>query len=252
MRDLERSVRRNETRESRTKAKKPSSTRKKSPAASPDSSEKCDSSSSGSDTDRSRSRSSSSSSECSVGRSSPAKKSSKKKRRRYNRKHQMSDSKPVRSADMILVCLVKLLRRCYRRGRDVGGLIDHLLVMEEKTESGYYKLDCLLGYDDECRQTANEKGLKSFGNIKPATMLQFLSYDSTTAVKRQAGQSGQSTQSQGTRSVQKGFCFSFNAQHGCDNSGCGFRHVCMFCGDSNHGSTNCKKGKGAGGRPNKN
>ena len=97
--------------------------------------------------------------------------------------------------------------------------------MAEKTESVYYKLESLVRYDDECRDTANEKGLGSFGEIKPLTVLKFLSYDNTSAAKKQGGQSGPVASK---KIGQKGFCFAFNSQSGCHGAGCAFRHTCMF------------------------
>ena len=182
--------------------------------------------------------------------SSEKKKKASKKRTKYNRKHQLR-GKTIKNADTLLVCLVKLLRRSYRKGKDVSGLIDHLLVMSEKTETGMYKLECLLGYDDECREQANEGGIKTFGEIKPATVLRFLSYDNTLSAKKQS-QGGQSPQSQGKKTSQRGFCYDYNSSMGCDSSACNFRHTCMFCGSGNHGSTGCKRGKSAGGKSTKN
>ena len=112
---------------------------------------------------------------------------------------------------MLIVCLIRLLRCCHKKGKDVSGLIDHLLVMAEKTETGYYKPECLTGYDDECREHANERGIKSFSEIKPATVLRFLSYDNTTAARKQAqAQPGQIGQSQAKKSGQKGYCFALH------------------------------------------
>ena len=249
VRNLERSIRKKEMRESRGKSKKSGKPKKDSPPGSPDDSGDCDSGDSSSDISREASRSSSSSSSDVATHSSPEKKKkgTKKRRTKYDRKHQLK-GKPMKNADTILVCLIRLLKRCYRRGRRVEGLIDHLLVMAEKAETGMYKLDCLIGYDDECRENANEKGLKSFGKIEAATVLRFLSYDSTAAAKRQGAQA---VQPQAKRSGLKGYCFSFNSQGGCDGAGCNFKHICMFCGESNHGATGCKRGKGAGGRSNK-
>ena len=177
------------------------------------------------------SRSASSSSSAASRHASPEKKTkSTKKRTKYNRKHQLK-GKAVKNANMLIVCLVRLLRRCYNKGKDVGDLINHLLVMAEKTETGMYQLDCLLGYDDECREHANERGIKSFAEIKPATVLRFLSYDSTTAARKQS-QNSQSSQAQSKKSGQRGFCYDFNTQVGCDNGACNFRHTCMFCGSS--------------------
>ena len=241
VRNLERSARKKSTK--KVRVKKTAKPKKSSPPGSPgggDSDSVVDSSS---DTSKDGSRSSSSGSSDGEGHSSSAKKSSKKKRTKYNRKHQLG-RKPIKNADTLLVCLVKLLRKAYKKGKDVGGLIDHLLVMAEKTESGYYKLECLTGYDDDCRERANEEGIKSFGEINAATVLRFLSYDSTAAARKQ---SVSQTQTQGKKSSQRGYCFNFNSQSGCDGAGCNFRHVCMFCGDSTHGSVGCKRSKSSSG-----
>ena len=93
------------------------------------------------------------------------------RRGKYDRKRQMDKGDVVESAEGLLVYLIRLLRRCYKRGKRVRGLIDHILVMAEKAETGYYKLASLVGYDDECREIASEKGLSSFGDIKPSTVL---------------------------------------------------------------------------------
>ena len=37
-------------------------------------------------------------------------------------------------------------------------------------------------------------------------------------------------------------CFKFN-RAGCDNKNCSFAHKCALCGESDHGSSKCKKGK---------
>ena len=122
----------------------------------------------------------------------------------------------------------------------MGGLIDHLLVMTEKAETGYYQLACLVRYDDECREIASGKGLRLFGGVKPSTVLKFLCYDSTNSARRQHG--SQATHSgQRKRQEPKGFCFKFNGS-GCNTSSCQLKHT-MFCGDSSHGSQACKKGK---------
>ena len=244
VRDLERSIRRRESRKSDVKPKKSGKPKKDSPPGSPDGSS--DSELSDSYTSGRESRSvSSSGSESLVCRSE--KRIAKKKRTKYSRKCQLKDGKPVKNADK-LKRIVTLLRRCYCKGKDVIGLINHLLVMSEKVESNFYKLDSLIGYDDECREAANELGIKAFREIQPESVLRFLRYDSTMAAKRQGSQASQSVIK---KSGQKGYCFNQNTQTGCDSISCNFRHTCMFCGDSTHGSTGCKRGKGSSSRSSK-
>ena len=246
---LEHALRRSEARESRKK--KPAKPKKPVEKESLDDDDSATSSDSDSDSSSVGSRAASSSSSDRSRHASPdKKKKAAKKRTNYSRKHQLK-GKVVKNADMLLVCLVKLLRRSYKKGKDVAGLIDHLLVMAEKTETGYYKLECLVGYDDDCREHANERGIKSFAEIKPATVLRFLSYNLTTAARKQA-QAGQSIQFQGKKSGHKGFCYDFNSYVGCDNLWCNFRHTCMFCGSSSHGSTICKRGNASNGKSSKN
>ena len=151
----------------------------------------------------------------------------------------MKKGENLKNSISLLVYLIKLLHKSHKRGKHVKGLIDHLLVMAEKAESGYYKIECLTGYNDECSETASEKGMRSFSEIRPAAILRFLSYDSTTSARRQSGQPPQTT---GRKQEGRGFCFKFNAS-GCSSSNCQFKPICMFCNDNSHGSQACKKGK---------
>ena len=166
------------------------------------------------------------------------------KKGKYDRKRQMERGDTIDNADMLLVYLIRLLRKYYKRGKRVGGLIDHVLVMAEKNETGYYKLASLVGYDDECREVASEKGLKTFGDVKPSTVLKFLCYDSTKSAKNQGVQQGQNQTNPGQRrkSEGKGSCFKFNGS-GCHSHSCQFEHACMFCGDTAHGSQGCRERK---------
>ena len=225
---------------SRGRTEKRPSKVKRDPSPDPsDNSGGSDSSDSSSDSSRSSSSSSSSSSDR---YSSPEKKSSsKKKRSKYSRKHQIKDKKVIESSMELVVYLVRLLRRCHKKGKEIGGLIEHLLVMVEKSEKEVYSLESMIGYDDECRDLANEKGVKSFGKIRPTSVLKFLSYDCTNVAKRQAAQKAGNKKP--TQPAAKGCCFGFNGQAGCDGVGCAFKHQCMFCGDSSHGSMSCRKGK---------
>ena len=181
---------------------------------------------------RSASRSSSSSSSDSASRS-PAK--GRERKPKYDRRRQTKKGDSLKNSTSLIVYLVKLLQSSYKKGKRVKGLISHLLVVSEKVESGYYKTDSLVGYDDECQDLASKKGMRAFGEIRPAAVLCFLSYDSTTGAKRQQGQQGQAKKQE-----TKGYCFKYNASC-CSNSNCQFRHSCMFCGEGSHGSQGCKK-----------
>ena len=109
----------------------------------------------------------------------------REKKLKYDRKLQVKKGDSLKNAVSLRVYLIKLLRSSHKKRKHVRGLIDHLLVMAEKVESGYYKMECLTGYDDQCREKASEKGIRSFGEIRPAAVLRFLSYDSTTNARHQ-------------------------------------------------------------------
>ena len=181
-------------------------------------------------------------------RSRRSKSVDRSKKGKYDRKRQMESGEKIEKAESLLVYLVRLLRCCYKRGKRVAGLIDHLLVMAEKTETGYYKLASLIGYDDECSEIASDKGLRSFWEVKPSTVLKFLCYDSTNNTKHQPG--GQvPQQALRKRKDPKGLCFKFNGS-GCSNSSCQFKHCCMFYDDLSHSSQGCRKGKSGQGSKN--
>ena len=118
----------------------------------------------------------------------------------------MKKGDSLRNSTSLIVYLVKMLQSSYKQGKRVKGLISHLLVMAEKVELGYYRMESLVGYDDECREVASEKGMRAFAEIRPAGVLRFLSYDSTMGAKRQQGQQGQ--WSQNKKQESRGFCQS--------------------------------------------
>ena len=211
----------------KVRGRKPTKSRKKKPVRveSPSDSSDDDESS------RSTLPSDSSSSSSDRGRRSPSPKT--EKRGKYDRRRQTKKGDNLKNSISILVYLIKLLRTSCKKGKRVRGLIDHLLVMAAKPESGYYKMEFHVGYDDDCREIASEKG------VRAAAVLKFLSYDSTIVAKRQGPQ-----QSQGQKQEGKGYCFKFNAA-GCSSTRCQFRHICMFCGDGSHGGQSCKRGRAA-------
>ena len=234
--DLIRRVRQleKELRKQQTRGRKSTKSDRKKKRHTPEPSETSDSD------DSSRSRSPSSSSDSDRGSWSRSPKASSEKKGKYDRRRQMKRGDKIKNSITLIVYLVKLLQSSYKKGKRVRGLISHLLVMAEKAESGYYKLECLQGYGEECRENASERGITSFGEIRAAAVLRFLSYDSTTGAKRNQVQGGQIGQVK--KQDSKGSCFKFNAS-GCHSTTCQFRHVCMFCGDSSHGSQSCRKGK---------
>ena len=116
----------------------------------------------------------------------------------------MKKGDSLKNSTSLIVYLAKLLQSSYKKGKEVKGLISHLLVLAEKVESGFYRMKSLVGYDDECREVASEKGVQAFGKIRPSAVLRFLSYDSMLGAKRQHGQQ---SQSQSKKQETRGYCF---------------------------------------------
>ena len=107
-----------ELREGRTHKKK---SRAKSPSSSESSSSELDSDEGSLEPRRRHRRSRSSSSESSRGRRRNRSRSSdRSKKEKYDRKRQMEKGDVIENSQMLLVYLVRLLRRCYKRGKPGG------------------------------------------------------------------------------------------------------------------------------------
>ena len=104
-----------------------------------------------------------------------------------------------------------------------------------KAANKVYQVEALIAYDKAVRARANLKGLSAFKVVETSDILTFFCYDNTE-IARQAAKSKKPA----NKSEQIRPCFAFNKVIGCNSQNCRYKHACMFCRSTAHGSHECK------------
>ena len=153
----------------------------------------------------------------------------------------------VSSYERLVLANVRMSLKFYKNDRDIAGMLEHIILVAEKAETGYFEHDALIRYDESVKQAAYENGLSHFEKLNPAAIVKHLSYDGTKAAansKRASGKRfnvGGKVQSSGSNSTPgSGPCYKFNfASGGCRRSKCDYRHVCSACFRPGHVNNDC-------------
>ena len=179
---------------------------------------------------------------------SPSTKKRSKKKGKYDSSKYLPEGKKMDSFEHMMLANLKMALKLLRKERNIKGLLQHLILVAEKAETGTFANDPSCKYDEAVRLNANERGLRSFGNIDPATIFKFLTYDGTLAAER-ARKSVESTKRQGRgRSSVMYSCYAYNnASEGCKGN-CGYRHICSSCGAQGHIFADCTLRRPSAGR----
>ena len=188
------------------------------------------------------SSSSSSSSSRSRSRSSDHKRRHRKRHGKYSSLRYLPEFKSVSTYERLVLANLRMLRRFFKKERDISGMLDHFILLAEKAEKDVFIDEALLAYDNSVKERAKEHGLKEFDTLKPSEIVKHLSYDGTkagsTKVSRKAvRQQASGGQGGGTTS---GACLKFNfATGGCRRSQCNYKHVCSACSSPGHVNADC-------------
>ena len=201
------------------------------------------------------SSSSSSESESESEESTSRSRSKKKKRKgKYTTRKYLpkkSCDKSITYERMVLAN-VKMALSFYKKEKNVKGLLQHIVLIAEKAESGTFTAAALSDYDESVKSLAMDFGLKAFKRADPSSIVKHLSYEGTIAAER----ARQATRGGGRRRHGRGqsgnlyACYKYNSYaEGC-KGGCGYRHICSSCGSSAHLADDCPKKSGGnqGGR----
>ena len=130
---------------------------------------------------------SSSSSSSSESESEPETSSTKKrskKKDKYNSSKFLPEDKKIDNFVCLMLVNLRMTLKLLKKERNIKGLLQHLIMVAEKAETGMFANDTLCSYDEAVRITVSEKGLRSFGKIDPATIFKFLTYDGTVAAEK--------------------------------------------------------------------
>ena len=155
----------------------------------------------------------------------------------FTHKPYIHKGKPVDRFERLMVCSLRMMKDIMQSGRDVTGVLTHLIVLAEKAASGYYRVDSIIAYDRATRMAAAESGIGKFSIIDNSLVLQYLCYDASVNATKGPEQSARPSRSKRSG----GMCFRFNKSTGCEREKCRYIHVCSNCGDGSHGLFGCRK-----------
>ena len=121
---------------------------------------------------------------------------------------------------------------------DVMGMVQHGLLLSEKASKSIYAPEAMLGYDEEVRRRSGRKGPEAFGKVIQEDVMHHFCYDNTIAGRAASGKSRTGTKSK--KKQMDGVCLKFNAESGCKEKNCSFKHQCVLCDDNSHAKKDCK------------
>ena len=175
-------------------------------------------------------------------------KSKKKKKGKYDAKKFLDEGDKIDSFERLMLANLRMAAKLLKKERNITGLLQHLILLVEKADSGMFASDCLCRYDEAVHLTANEKGLRSFAKIDPATIFRFLTYDGTVAAEKAKRSAEVGRKSGRGRSSVMYSCYAYNYDTDGCKGGCGYRHICCSCGSQAHIFGACPSKKPSGGR----
>ena len=118
-------------------------------------------------------------------------------------------------------------------GEDVSGIIQHGLLLAEKSSKGVYKFEALISYDEVVRKRAGREGIPEFKNVRQEEVMKHFCFDNSIATEQK-----KSTKSKSKRSDK--ICLRYNGADGCSMKNCYYAHRCLACDDPNHPKKECK------------
>ena len=173
----------------------------------------------------------SSMSDKSVSRSPSPKKSKPFSQANFLDRHEKCDS-----FDKLMLVNIRTVNKTIDQGNDAQPILDHMEMLCVKAATKIYVVRALIDFDKAVRDRANLKGISAFKNIETSDMLAYFSYDNTIVAV--ASRSKPKTTNKNGDNIRS--CFAFNRAIGCSSQNCRYKHMCMFCKSSSHGSYECK------------
>ena len=166
-----------------------------------------------------------------------------RKHGKYSTLKYLPEFRSVSSYERLVLANLRMLRRFYKKDRDIYGLLDHFILLAEKAEKDVFMDEALLSYDESVKQRAKDNGLKEFSQLNPSETVKHLSYDGTKAgsakVSRKSARQSSNGQSHGGGSS-AGCCLKYNfSSGGCHRSQCNYKHACSACGSTGHVNADC-------------
>ena len=163
----------------------------------------------------------------------------------------------VSNYERLVLANARMALKFYKKGRDISGILDHIILVAEKAEPGVFDNDALIRYDDSVKLAAYENGLDQFKKLDPAAIVKHLSYDGTKVAANSKRSSARRVNTSFNKApsssapsghANPGPCYKFNfANGGCRRSRCDYCHVCSACFRPGHVNQDCTNVDRSGG-----
>ena len=173
------------------------------------------------------------SSDSDVDTETSASKEKKKQKRRFRHKNFLQWGESVNDIDSLMMVTFRTMLELQEEGEDLSGLLQHGLLLAEKSSKGVYKFDALLSYDEVVRKRAGREGVSEFKNVRQEEVMKHFCFDNSvvTELKKPS-----KTKSKRAEKV----CLRYNGDDGCTMKNCFYAHKCLACDDPGHAKRDCK------------
>ena len=151
----------------------------------------------------------------------------KKQKRRFRHKNFLQRGESVNDIDSLMMVTFRTMLELRDEGEDLSGILQHGLLLSEKSSKGVYKFEALLSYDEAIRKRAGREGVAEFGNVKQEEVMRHFCFDNSIATESKKAAKAK------TKRPDK-VCLRYNGEDGCSVKGCYFAHKCLACDETGH------------------
>ena len=160
-------------------------------------------------------------------------KEKKKQKRRFRHKNFLQRGESVNDIDSLMMVTFRTMLELQENGEDLTGLLQHGLLIAEKSSKGVYKFEALLSYDEVVRKRAGREGVHEFKNVRQEEVMKHFCFDNSIATEQKKAAK---TKVKKTEKV----CLRFNGDDGCSMKNCYYIYKCLACDDPSHSKRECK------------
>ena len=141
--------------------------------------------------------------------------SSALKASRWSHHRHLNKGEVVKSYKKLMAVSLRVLQDLLAQGKDVSGIVSHLILISDKAETKSYRNENIVAYDKAVRMSAAQDGFHKFATVDSTIIMQHLGFDAA-----QNGQCQSTSTSAGSRPKKEGYCYEFNGSASCDGAKC--------------------------------
>ena len=164
-----------------------------------------------------------------------AAKERKKQKRRFRHKNYLQRGESVNDIDSLMMVTFRTMLELQEEGEDTSGILQHGLLLAEKSSKGVYKFEALLSYDELIRKRAGREGTTEFGTVRQEEVMKHFCFDNCIAT----GTDQKKATKMKAKKSEK-VCLRYNGDDGCTLKNCFYAHKCLACDDPSHPKRECK------------